>query len=62
MNWPVLKDLKTVIGFAASILLGVTAIILAVNSKDYWVPFVVVSLILMFLSAFRADKIGKSNS
>ncbi|MFD2681751.1 hypothetical protein [Bacillus seohaeanensis] len=61
MNWPVLKDLKTMLGFTISFLLGVTAIVLAINSNHYWVIFVVVALILTVMSVVRADKIYKEN-
>ncbi|RDW14998.1 hypothetical protein [Oceanobacillus chungangensis] len=62
MNWSVLKDLKTMFGFITSILLGVFAIVLAVNNNKLWVLFVVVALILMLFSVFRADKIHKHNN
>ncbi|HWI48245.1 MAG TPA: hypothetical protein VNU45_08505 [Rummeliibacillus sp.] len=57
MNFSVLKDLKTVFGFFISILFGIIAILLAINSNDYWVVFVVIEVILMFFSVNRADKI-----
>ncbi|MGP4108548.1 hypothetical protein [Virgibacillus sp. L01] len=61
MNWPVLRDLKSMLGFSISILLGVIAIVLAANSSNYWVLFIVVALSLMFISVNRADKIYKQN-
>lgn len=61
MNWPVLKDLKTMLGFSISILLGVIAIVLAANSNNYWVLFVVVALSFMFISVTRADRVYLQN-
>lgn len=61
MNWPVLKDLKSMLGFSISILLGVIAIVLAAINNNYWVLFVVVALSLMFISVTRDDKIYKQN-
>lgn len=60
MNWSVLKDLKTMLGFIISILLGLIAVILAVNSNSYWVVFVVGSVIPIALIVIRADKIYKN--
>ncbi|SDQ77690.1 hypothetical protein SAMN05216232_3668 [Virgibacillus subterraneus] len=60
MNWPVLRDLKSMIGFSISKILGVIAIVLAANSNNYWVLFVV-ALSVMFISVARADKIYKQN-
>lgn len=61
MNWPVLKDLKTMLGFSISILLGVIAIVLAAINNNYWVLFVVVALSFMFISVTRADRVYLQN-
>ncbi|RLL48451.1 hypothetical protein D8M04_04100 [Oceanobacillus piezotolerans] len=62
MNWSVLKDLKTMLGFITSILSGIIAIVLAVNNNDLWVLLVIVTLILMILSVFRADKMYRGRN
>lgn len=60
MNYKVLKDLKVISGLISAILLSVIAIALAVYNVSYWVFFVVVSMVLLFLSVHRADKIMKN--
>lgn len=59
MNYPVLKDVKTMVGFILSLILSVIAIALALNSNSYWVFFIVISLIVLAVSVFRADKLYK---
>lgn len=59
MNYKVLKDVKVVSGLISSIVLSGIAIILAIYSISYWVFFVVVSMVVLFLSVHRADKIMK---
>ncbi|MDR7080681.1 hypothetical protein J2Y03_005772 [Neobacillus niacini] len=62
MNWSVLKDLKTIIGFITSSLLAVVGVVLAINNNSYWVVFVVLSIMLSFFSIRRADKLYKQNN
>ncbi|MBO1628525.1 hypothetical protein [Bacillus arachidis] len=62
MNWIVLKDSKTMWGFAIAILFAILSIVLAVKESEYWVVFVVLAIILTFLSVNRANKIYKSRS
>lgn len=59
MNYKVLKDVKVVSGLISSIILSVIAIILAIYSISYWVFFVMVSMVVLFLSVHRADKVMK---
>jgi len=60
MNYKVLKDVKVVSGLISSIILSGIAIILAIYNISYWVFFVVVSMVVLFLSVHRADKIMKN--
>lgn len=60
MNYKVLKDVKVVAGLISSIILSGIAIILAIYSINYWIFFVVVSMVVLFLSVNRADKIMKN--
>lgn len=60
MNYKVLKDVKVVSGLISSIILSGIAIILAIYSISYWIFFVVVSMMVLFLSVNRADKIMKN--
>ena len=62
MNWSVLKDLKSIIGFITSSLLAVVGVVLAINNNSYWVVFVVLSIMLSFFSIRRADKLYKQNN
>ena len=61
MNYPVLKDVKVMSGFISSIILSVIAIGLAINSSSYWVFFIVISLVILTVSIFRADKLYKED-
>ncbi|WP_440898042.1 hypothetical protein ACS127_08790 [Amphibacillus sp. Q70] len=60
MNVKVLQDIKVVSGLISSIILSGIAIVLALYNISYWVFFVVVSWVVLFLSAHRADKIMKN--
>ncbi|RWZ58545.1 hypothetical protein EQV77_06150 [Halobacillus fulvus] len=60
MNHKVLNDVKAVSGFSLSVLLSVFAVILAVYDNSYWVFFVAVSMLVLFLSVFRASKVMKA--
>ncbi|WP_449537991.1 hypothetical protein [Ferdinandcohnia sp. Marseille-Q9671] len=60
MNFPVLKDVKAVIGFIMSLMLVGIAIVLATKNNSYWVVFVVLSLMVSYFSVRRADKITNS--
>ena len=62
MNWVVLKDSKTMWGFAIAILLAILSIVLAVKGNGYSVVPVVFASIMTFLSVNRADKVYKSKS
>ncbi|WJE55459.1 hypothetical protein QRE66_27570 (plasmid) [Bacillus cereus] len=60
MNWTVLRDSKTMWGFAIAILFAILSIVLAVKESGYWVVLVVLATVLTFLSVNRADKVYKS--
>ncbi|OOR03199.1 hypothetical protein BW900_28275 [Bacillus mycoides] len=62
MNWTVLRDSKTMWGFAIAILFAILSIVLAVKESEYWVVLVVLATILTFLSVNRANKVYKSRS
>ncbi|MED1060319.1 MULTISPECIES: hypothetical protein [Bacillus cereus group] len=62
MNWTVLRDSKTMWGFAIAILFAILSIVLAVKESGYWVVLVVLATILTFLSVNRANKVYKSRS
>lgn len=62
MNWTVLRDSKTMWGFAIAILFAILSVVLAVKGIGYWVTFIVLASILTFLSVNRADKVYKSKS
>ncbi|MBJ8056043.1 hypothetical protein JDS87_30315 [Bacillus cereus] len=62
MNWTVLRDSKTIWGFAIAILFAILSIVLAVKESGYWVVLVVLATILTFLSVNRANKVYKSRS
>ncbi|PED08590.1 hypothetical protein [Bacillus pseudomycoides] len=62
MNWAVLKDFKTILGFTIAILFAIISVVLAVKEIGYWVVFIVLTTILTSLSVNRADKIYKSRS
>ena len=57
MNWAVLKDGRTMLGLVLSVLLSVSAIVLAANDLGYWVALVVMALIVLFFSIAKADKV-----
>ena len=59
MNYPVLKDVKAMAGFILSLILSVIAIALALSNSSYWVLFIVISLIVLAVSVFRADRLYK---
>lgn len=60
MNYKVLKDVKAVSGFISAIILSLIGVVLAIKSHRFWVAFVVLSIIILFLSAHRADKVMES--
>ncbi|WP_242218203.1 hypothetical protein [Bacillus cereus group sp. BfR-BA-01380] len=62
MNWVVLRDSKTMWGFAIAILFAILSIVLAVKESGYWVVLFMFATILTFLSVNRANKIYKSKS
>jgi len=57
LNWVVLKDVKWQSLMIISILLGIIGIVLAVYNNSYWAYFSIISVILMFLGAERANKL-----
>lgn len=62
MNYTMLKDVKTMIGFSASIIGSIIAILLAAGDSDVWVVFIVLSLILLALSVTRASRLSNQKS
>jgi hypothetical protein len=56
MNWPVLKDVKTVTGFITALILSVVGIILAAGDQGIWVISVVMALMVLSYSVRRAEK------
>lgn len=61
MKSSLFKDVKTMVGFATATLSSIVAVILAVNSSSYWIPFVVITIIIQFLSVKRADYLYREN-
>ncbi|NAO99707.1 hypothetical protein FRY77_27395 [Halomonas sp. MG34] len=62
MNYTMLKDVKTMLGFSASIIGSIIAILLAARDLDGWVVFSVLSLILLALSVTRASRLYNQKS
>jgi hypothetical protein len=62
MNYTMLKDVKTMLGFSASIIGSIIAILLAARDSDVWVVFIVLSLILLVLSVTRASRLYNQKS
>ncbi|AVR00091.1 hypothetical protein OBCHQ24_14085 [Oceanobacillus iheyensis] len=62
MNCTMLKDVKTMLGFSASIIGSIIAILLAARDLDGWVVFSVLSLILLALSVTRASRLYNQKS
>ncbi|CDO03492.1 hypothetical protein BN988_02008 [Oceanobacillus picturae] len=62
MNYTMLKDVKTMIGFFSSIIGSIIAIFLAAGDSDVWVVFIVLSLILLALSVTRASRLYNQKS
>ena len=62
MNYTMLKDVKTMIGFFSSIIGSIIAIFLAAGDSDVWVVFIVLSLILLALSVTRASRLSNQKS
>lgn len=60
MNYKVLKDVKVVLGLTLSIILSAIGLILAIYNISYWVFFVVVSMVVLSFSVYRADKVMKN--
>ncbi|MFQ3544516.1 hypothetical protein Q7A53_10535 [Halobacillus rhizosphaerae] len=60
MNWAVIKDLKVALGFSLSLLLGLTAIILAIYDHTYSVLFIILAQIPQLFSVTRANKLTHS--
>ncbi|GGD21439.1 hypothetical protein [Pontibacillus salipaludis] len=62
MNWAVLKDWKTNIGFVLGILLNIVAIILAASNIGYWILFLFSGQLVTVVSTFRADRLTRGSS
>ncbi|MCG3419472.1 hypothetical protein [Oceanobacillus jordanicus] len=62
MNYTMLKDVKTMLGFSASIIGSIIAILLAARDLDGWVVFSILSLILLALSVTRASRLYNQKS
>ncbi|WP_100013110.1 hypothetical protein [Lentibacillus sediminis] len=59
MNSPVLKDKKWWALEIASIFSAVTAVILAVGDNSFWVPFVILTVVLTMFGMRRAAKLTR---
>ncbi|PDY77402.1 hypothetical protein [Bacillus cereus] len=57
MNCKLLKDTKIIRGFISSIMLSVIAVALAVYNIGYWVVLVILSVIVLSFSVFKADEL-----
>ncbi|MGW6150891.1 hypothetical protein ACWFN4_26370 [Bacillus mycoides] len=57
MSYKVLKDVKIMWGFISSIMLSVIAVTLAVYNIGYWVVLVILSVIVLSFSVYRADEL-----
>ncbi|WP_042222122.1 hypothetical protein [Oceanobacillus manasiensis] len=57
MIYTMLKDVKTMLSFSASIIGSIIAILLAARDLDGWVFFIVLSLLLLALSVTRASRL-----
>lgn len=57
MNYKVLKDVKIMWGFFFSIVLSVIAVALAIYNISYWVVLVILSVIVLSFSVYRADEL-----
>ncbi|CRK82909.1 hypothetical protein [Neobacillus massiliamazoniensis] len=61
MNYKVLKDIKAMSGFVSTIKLSAIAVALAIFNISYWVIFVILSILVLSLSVFKADKLYNGN-
>lgn len=61
MNFQVFKDVKLVSGLVSSIILSIIGLLLATYNISYWAFFVMVSMIVLFLSIYRVDKLMKNS-
>ncbi|MDY0854335.1 damage-inducible protein DinB [Bacillus thuringiensis] len=59
MNYKILKDVKILRGFFFSIVLSVlaVAVALAIYNIGYWVVLVILSVIVLSFSVYRADEL-----
>lgn len=57
MNYKVLKDVKIMWGFISTIMLSAIAVALAVYNIGYWVVFVILSVIVLSFSVYKADEL-----
>ena len=62
MNYKVLKDKKVVIGLISAMVLAITAILLAIYDISYWVLSSGLSIVILYSSRGRADRIMKDDS
>ena len=61
MNWRVLKDAKIILTFTLAFVFDIIGIVLASKNTDYWVPFVVLGILLTFYGVNRADRLYRRN-
>ncbi|OUB85366.1 hypothetical protein BK784_33965 [Bacillus thuringiensis serovar medellin] len=57
MNYKVLKDVKIMWGFISTIMLSAIAVALAVYNIGYWLVFVILSVIVLSFSVYKADEL-----
>ncbi|WP_430787492.1 hypothetical protein VBD025_16605 [Virgibacillus flavescens] len=57
MNWNVLKDVKSMLGFIISFILGAIAILAASFDNEYWVVFSIAAMFFTTVSVIRAGKL-----
>ena len=57
MNYKVLKDVKIMWGFISTIMLSAIAVALAVYNIGYWVVVVILSVIVLSFSVYKADEL-----
>lgn len=57
MNWPVLKDNKWWISLIITLIFLFASIILAYREIEYWVPLLIISILISSYSVKRASKL-----
>ncbi|MCI0768515.1 damage-inducible protein DinB [Bacillus sp. TL12] len=59
MNYKVLKDVKIIWGFISTVMFSAIAVALAIYNIGYWVVFVILSVIVLSFSVYKADELYK---